>query len=137
MAWNKSDWAYTPQKEFGDLTGLATLPQVNVETTVTAKTSSGKTTMLVRVKNPSRSVAFMVHLRLTRGKGGGEIVPILWEDNYFSVLPGEERSVTAAYEVSILRGTEPNLEVDGFNVVSNSHPVAAETTTREAAHRQP
>ena len=126
MAWEKSDWAYTPQKDFGDLTGLETLPQVNIETTVTAKTSAGKATMLVRVKNPSRSVAFMVHLRLTRGKGGEEVVPILWEDNYFSMLPGEERSVTAAYDASQLRGKDPDVEVDGFNVVSSSHigPIA-------------
>ena len=50
-------------------------------------------------------------------------MPILWEDNYFSMLPGEERSVTAAYDVSILRGKDPDLEVDGFNVVSSSRQV--------------
>jgi exo-1,4-beta-D-glucosaminidase len=135
MAWERSDWAYTPQRDFGDLTGLETLPQVNIETTVTTKTSAGKATMNVRVKNPSRSVAFMVHLRLTRGKRGEEVVPILWEDNYFSLLPGEERSVTAAYDVSLLRGRDPGLEVDGFNVVSSSHQVGAEVTAGEALHR--
>ena len=120
MAWKKTDWAYTPQKEFGDLTGLATLPQVTVDTTVTTKTSAGETTVSVNVKNPGRSVAFMVHLRLTRSKGGEDVVPVLWEDNYFSLLPGEERSVTATYAAAIWRGGVPTLEVDGFNVVSNS-----------------
>jgi exo-1,4-beta-D-glucosaminidase len=118
MAWDKTDWAYTPQKGFGDLSGLVTLPQVTVESTMTAKTASGRTTMLVNVKNPSRSVAFMVHLRLTRSKGGEEAVPVLWEDNYFSLLPGEERSVTAAYDVAILRSEAPILEIDGFNVTA-------------------
>ncbi len=136
MAWEKSDWAYTPQRDFGDLTGLAALPPVNVEATATARTSAGRASMLVRVKNPSRSVAFMVHLRLTRGKGGEDVVPVLWEDNYFSVLPGEERSVTAAYDVSILRGTDPDLEVGGFNVVSNGLHVEAEVTTKEALQGQ-
>jgi exo-1,4-beta-D-glucosaminidase len=74
--------------------------------------------MLVNVKNPSRSVAFMIHLRLTRNKGGEEAVPVLWEDNYFSLLPGEERSVTAAYDVAILRSEAPILEIDGFNVTA-------------------
>jgi len=126
MAWEKSDWAYTPQKDFGDLTGLETLPQVNVETAATTNSSAGRATLLVRVKNPGRSVAFMVHLRLTRGKGGEEVAPILWEDNYFSMLPGEERSVTGTYDVSQLRGKDPDLEVDGFNVVSNSRHVHVE-----------
>ncbi len=126
MAWEKSDWAYTPQKDFGDLTGLETLPQVKVETTATTNSSAARATLLVRVKNPGRSVAFMVHLRLTRGKGGEEVAPILWEDNYFSMLPGEERSVTGTYDVSQLRGKDPDLEVDGFNVVSNSRRVHVE-----------
>ena len=120
MAWDKTDWAYTPQKGFGDLSGLSTLPQVNVESTMAVKTDAGNAAMLVKVKNPSRSVAFMVHLRLTRNKGGEEAVPVLWEDNYFSLLPGEERSVTAAYDAAILRGAAPALEVDGFNVAATS-----------------
>jgi exo-1,4-beta-D-glucosaminidase len=125
MAWEKTDWAYTPQKDFGDLTGLSTLPMVNVEATVTAKTSAGKTNMSVRVKNPGHSIAFMVHLRVARGKHGEEAVPILWEDNYFSLLPGEERSIAAAYAASAVRGADPQLEVDGFNVVSSSQQVGA------------
>jgi len=137
MAWKKSDWAYTPQKEFGDLTGLESLPQVNVETTVTAKTSAGKGTLLVRVKNPGRSVAFMVHLRLAHGKGGEDVAPVLWEDNYFSMLPGEERSVAAAYDVSLLHGTDPVIEVDGFNVVSTSHQPEGEAAAGTAPHSQP
>ena len=135
MAWAKSDWAYTPQKDFGDLTGLETLPQVNIETTVTTNASAGRAASLVRVKNASRSVAFMVHLRMTHGKGGEEIVPILWEDNYFSMLPGEERSITAAYDVSLLDGGTPDLEVDGFNVVSSSQQVGVAATAGAAMHR--
>ncbi len=131
MAWEKSDWAYTPQKDFGDLTGLETLPRVNIDTAVTTSSSAGKAALLVRVRNPSLSVALMVHLRLVRGKGGEEVVPILWEDNYFSMLPGEERSVTATYDVSALRGMDPDLDVDGFNVVSNSHHINAEVAANE------
>ena len=135
MAWKKKDWAYTPQKDFGDLTGLETLPQVNVEARVTARESAGQATVLVTLNNPSRSVAFMVHLRMTRSKGGEEVVPILWEDNYFSMLPGEERSVAAAYDVSLLDGGDPDLELDGFNVVSSSQQVGTAAAAGEALHR--
>jgi exo-1,4-beta-D-glucosaminidase len=57
-----------------------------------------------------------VHLKITRGKGGQEVVPIYWEDNYFSLLPGEQREVTAKYDSSVLEGKEPLLAVDGFNI---------------------
>jgi len=45
----------------------------------------------LKVKNPSASVAFQVHARLTMGKGGDDLVPVFWDDNYISLLPGEER----------------------------------------------
>jgi hypothetical protein len=73
----------------------------------------------VTVKNPSKSVAFMTHLRLTRGPGGDNIVPVFWSDNYFSLLPGEERRVTGSYDAASREGKPAVLIVDGFNIVSS------------------
>jgi len=61
-------------------------------------------------------VAFMVHPRLTRGKGGEDLTPILWSDNYFSLLPGEKKSVTAKFDSAALRGAAAELVVEGWNV---------------------
>jgi exo-1,4-beta-D-glucosaminidase len=113
---HKLDTVYTPQKEFGDLTGLSTLPQVKLEAAVVATgviPSDQHHRMRVAVHNPSKSVAFMVHLRLTDGKGGADIVPVFWEDNYFSLLPGEKREVAVRFGET---ATPAVLEVDGFNV---------------------
>jgi exo-1,4-beta-D-glucosaminidase len=65
----------------------------------------------VIVENPSKSVAFMVRLRLTLGEGGEEVTPIFWEDNYFSLLPGEKKELTGRYEVSSVAGKPAELEV--------------------------
>jgi exo-1,4-beta-D-glucosaminidase len=62
----------------------------------------------------------MSHLRLTRGAGGDDVVPIFWSDNYFSLLPGEERVVTASYDSWALNGKSAVLVVDGYNIVSSS-----------------
>jgi exo-1,4-beta-D-glucosaminidase len=48
------------------------------------------------------------------------VVPIFWEDNYFSLLPGEQREVTAKYDLSALEGKDPVLAVDGFNIAPQS-----------------
>jgi exo-1,4-beta-D-glucosaminidase len=127
----KKDTVYTPQKEFADLTGLNTLPQVTLSAAAVTNSSAGKDTMTVTVKNASTSVAFMAHLRLTRGPGGDDLVPIFWSENYFSLLPGEERRVTGTYDSSSLEGKPAVLLVDGYNVVSSTvqtnSPVAAAT----------
>jgi len=54
-------------------------------------------------------------LQLT-GRGDQEALPVLWEDNYLSLLPGETRVVTATYRVRDLGGALPQLVVSGWNV---------------------
>jgi exo-1,4-beta-D-glucosaminidase len=124
---NKLDTVYTPQAEFGDLTGLAMLPEVKLDVASISKTDGTKNTTRVTLKNLDNSIAFMVHLRVTRNKGGTDITPIIWEDNYFSLLPGEQREVTATYAASALAGDSAVLEVDGFNIAKQT--IEADTAT--------
>jgi exo-1,4-beta-D-glucosaminidase len=57
-----------------------------------------------------------VRLKLDKGAKGEEILPIVWEDNYFSLLPGEKREVTASYRSSEAGTAMPAVEVSGWNV---------------------
>ncbi len=121
LDWAKrKDTVYTPQKDFADLTGLNSLPQVTLSVHASKTTADGRDTITVMAKNPGSSIAFMTHLRLTRGPGGDDVVPIFWRDNYFSLLPGEERQVTATYDSSALDGEPAVLVVDGYNVASKT-----------------
>ncbi len=118
MDWaRRKGTAYTPQKEFGDLKGLNSLPQVKLDVKTTARTEDADRIVRVRVKNPSAGIAFMVHPRLTQGKNGFDIVPIFWDDNYFSLLPGEEKTVEGRFAGSSAGDKAPVLEIEGFNVV--------------------
>jgi len=38
------------------------------------------------------------------------------QDNYFALLPGETRQITATYQVSDKNKTIPSIEIDGWNV---------------------
>jgi exo-1,4-beta-D-glucosaminidase len=125
MNWSaRKDTVYTPQAQFGDLTGLNSLPQVKLEVQSAAKKETDAQVTHVTVRNPSSALAFMVHLRLTQGTGGADVTPIFWDDNYFSLLPGESREVNAKY--GALGWKEPTLQVDGFNI--------APVTPQTAAH---
>jgi exo-1,4-beta-D-glucosaminidase len=113
---HKRDTVYTPQAEFADLTGLNTLPQVNLDVKSAKEQQGSKTGVRVTVRNPGGSIAFMVHLRLSKGKGGADVTPTFWSDNYFSLLPGEQREVSATYDSADLDNNAAVLEVDGYNV---------------------
>lgn len=116
----KQDTVYTPQAEFGDLSGLNTLPETKLEITAAKEGQGGKAGMRVSVRNPSANIVFMAHLRVTRGKGGEDLTPIFWSDNYFSLLPGEQREITASYDAADLNGKAAVVEVDGYNVAKQS-----------------
>jgi exo-1,4-beta-D-glucosaminidase len=116
--------AYTPQAAFADLTGLNKLPPVQLVVHSKTETRDGDGVVHVKVENPSKNVAFMVRLRLTQGKGGEDITPIFWEDNYFSLLPGEKKEVTGRYELSSVAGKKAELEVGGWNVTPSGSGAA-------------
>ena len=79
-------------------------------------------TMRVRLRNPSSSLAFQTRLRVTKDGTDDEILPVFWDDNYITLLPGEEREVSATYAVKDLGGARPQLKVDGFNVAAEVRP---------------
>jgi exo-1,4-beta-D-glucosaminidase len=115
---HKKDTVYTPQSEFGDLTGLNSLPPAKVAVSQEIHQSGQESQMTVTFENQSDTIAFMAHARLTHGQGGEDVTPIFWSDNYFSLLPGETRTVSAKYDAASLDGKEPVLEVDGYNITA-------------------
>jgi len=112
LAWDKSEWYVTPLTEYADLTGLSQLPPAEVS--ATARFESGRARVTLR--NPSKALAFFVHLAVRKGPGGEEVLPVLWDDNYVTLLPGETRELEAAYAPKGLVGAMPVVSVDGWNV---------------------
>jgi len=109
-----SDWYYTPTKQFADFTALNNLPPVKLKVLAKSGRSGNEYATHVTVENPSKSLAFFVHLKVNDAKTGEEILPVIWEDNYFSLLPGEKRDITATY--TLPRNVKPTVEVQGWNV---------------------
>ena len=58
----------------------------------------------------------MVHTALTKGEGGDEISPAYWSDNYFTLLPGEEKLIKVQYNKIYQENKTATLKVDGWNV---------------------
>jgi len=120
LDWEKSTWYYTPTESFADLTALQSLPKVELNVAGRIEHRGEEDVYHIAVTNPGPHLAFFVHLRITKGQGGEELLPILWEDNYFPLLPGEKRQVSVTYRDEDLQGAQPVIEVDGWNVVPRS-----------------
>jgi len=112
---DSSTWYMTPVRNYADFTALRSMPQAAVNATARFTSSGGTGTARVTLRNLGRSIAFFMRLQVT-GRDGEEALPVLWEDNYLSLLPGETRVVTANYRVRDLGGAPPRLVVTGWNV---------------------
>jgi exo-1,4-beta-D-glucosaminidase len=117
MDWKKKkDTVYTPQKEFADLTALEGLAEANVEVVSSLKAGSDEKWMAsVKVKNAGSGVAFMVRARVVSAETHDDYVPVIWNENYVTLMPGEERELRATFDRGVSGGT-PALIVDGFNL---------------------
>jgi exo-1,4-beta-D-glucosaminidase len=118
LGWSKSNWYTTPTTSYADYNSLAQLPRVklNVASRTEHSDNSQDAVTHVTVENPSKSLAFFVRLKLDKSKGGEEILPVVWQDNYISLLPGEKREITATYHAGSTGGVKPEVEVSGWNV---------------------
>jgi exo-1,4-beta-D-glucosaminidase len=111
LDWDNSTWYHTPTKTYADFTALNQLAPVELK--VSAESKPGATT--VTITNPGRALAFGVHLKVKSGADGDEVLPVLWEDNYFALLPGETRQVTATYSPSEMGSAKPVVEAAAWN----------------------
>ena len=74
-----------------------------------------------------------MRLKVNKGKGGDEILPVIWQDNYISLLPGEKREVTASYRAQELGTAQPAVEVERLERgVANQSHVGADALVRPA-----
>jgi exo-1,4-beta-D-glucosaminidase len=119
MDWPNFNYRFVPITSYMDLTGLDTLPLAQVNATWQSEQADADQVEHVTVRNPSPTLAFLVHLTVRQGKGGADIAPVYWSDNYFELMPGEQRGITATYPRELLGVASSYVQVDGWNVASN------------------
>ena len=68
------------------------------------------------VTNSSDAIAFFIFLDIVDATKKEPILPVYWDDNYVTLLPGEERRYDAYYFLSDSDGTKPMIKIKGWNV---------------------
>lgn len=116
LAEKKSTWYITPQSQYADLTLLEKLPKVKLQKSETVSQKGENTVIDVKLKNPSQHVAFMIYMDLKKGQTTESVVPVFWKENYFTLLPGEERTVSVWVHTKDLDGQKGRVVVGGWNV---------------------
>ena len=103
---------YVQGKEEGNLQALNGLGKASVKVSMT-----GKGPWKVTLTNQGNTPALMLRLKLVSKSTGEMILPVIYSDNYFSLMPGEKREIGIEAAPEDLCG-KTGLEVSGFNLDS-------------------
>lgn len=106
-----SENTYVRSRETGHWQSLLALPPAEV----TASLQWGDGCCTAIVSNPSATPALMLRLQL-KADDGEQILPVGYSDNYFHLMPGEERTVVVNWNTADERHSTPVLHISGMNV---------------------
>ena len=106
LEWDNSTWYHTPVSSFSNLTTLSTMTPAKI--VVRGKGRS------IQIENTSDVPAVFIRLNLVDEKGE-DVVPVVWETNYFTLWPRE------SYDVAVDAGAE--WDVGDLRVVADGRNV--------------
>lgn len=119
------DVAFTlDQSSWANFTALNTMPAAEIEISGDVRRSGEETRASIRLKNSSDRIAFFVRAEVCQSQGGDEVLPVMYEDNYVTLFPREERMLWARFRTADLGGHKPYLRVEGYNVARRSKAFA-------------
>ncbi len=85
---------YLHGTEEGNLQAIRRLSAANLAVTNTRTMKGDLWHLTTTLKNISEVPALMVRLKVVRRPGGDRVLPVLYSDNYITLMPGEKRTVT-------------------------------------------
>jgi exo-1,4-beta-D-glucosaminidase len=116
LNWKKSTWFYTPQSAYTNYQGLQNLPQTQIKISNTSEKSGAESIQHIRVTNTGKAIAFLVHLRVLKNKNGEDILPVIFDDNYLLLAPGETRNIDCRYLNKDAVGADPYILASAWNL---------------------
>ncbi|NDV57881.1 glycoside hydrolase family 2 [Bacteroides sp. 519] len=98
--WDKTNWVRTPLKAYADFKALSSMPTATLDVKSSVETQDTNHVVTLEVTNSSSVISLMTRFVLRNNKGD-VIYPVFWDDNYTSILPGEQRTVQLTVNSSL------------------------------------
>jgi exo-1,4-beta-D-glucosaminidase len=102
-----------------DFSALSSLPQTELK--ISSSWNSQNAAETVDITNTGQSIALFINFRLTHGTDQTDLLPVLWNENDITLVPGEHRVLKATLPSSQadMTSTEvPEIHGMGWNVTA-------------------
>ena len=104
-------------KDEAKLRELNSLPQVKLTASASLATDGAERKATVHIKNSGPTPALLVKLILKDASTGDRILPAYYSQNYVSLLPGEEQTVTVNFPAG---QQKPAIGLRGWNITADT-----------------
>ena len=105
-----SENLYILSSEEGNYRALSTLPKPKVVQRVVLFKDSETQQADVTLSNRGKTPAVFLRLNL-KGADGEQILPVIYSDNYITLMPGESKTIHVTWKLEDSRGQQPIFEV--------------------------
>ncbi len=116
LDFKNSEWFITPNKSYADLTGINDLREIEIDVDHAFNIRGDTVRVKANLENKTDQLAFFIELSLSGKESGMPVLPVFWEDNYISLLPGERREISGYIFRKDLGTDEPVFSYKGWNI---------------------
>jgi exo-1,4-beta-D-glucosaminidase len=105
LEWGYSSFYRTPCSSYADFTDLQniTVPTLTVSPfNLSVNFTTGESVANITLQNQTPFISFFTRLRISCLVCDIDPLPIIWNDNFFSILPGETKAVTGTFNIGSL-----------------------------------
>lgn len=106
---------YWIENTSGDCLDLNDLPETEVKMKTSSKTVGNTQVVSITLKNTGKHWALLNKIKLKDKATGESILPVFFDDDYVSLMPGESREITMRVDKANLQGKSPMLYLEGWN----------------------
>ena len=96
---------------------LNSLAQATLSASAGLNAVNGERKVTVKIKNTGSAPALMIKLTLNDASTGQRILPAYYSENYISLLPGEERTVSVDFAAG---DAKPAIGLRGWNLATQT-----------------
>lgn len=107
---------YWEGKKESDLKAIMELPRVKLKVRTKSVKKGSSWHLTTTLVNNTKTPALMVRLKVVGSKSEMRILPVIFSDNYISLMPGEKRAVEIELEKADTRGEKPVVVAEGINL---------------------
>lgn len=115
---------YWLENSKGNCTDLNDLPVTHMKMNIEEGYEDGFYTAKIELKNVSKSLSLLNKIKLKDKQSGESVLPVFFDDDYISLLPGEKKTIAMKIEGKLVENRDVEIHLEGWNTSSQSRMIS-------------